>query len=214
MSHLINFRDAVDASKLDPNARDAVYYMDGEFANEAEVRARCPHARLHAITVRGATGPHVFACDSELGDLTIPQTVAWTEEQVKLNVHPIVDYADQDRWLNQGLLKELAHYGNRIERWDADYDGSPSLPAWASAKQYADGSADLDVARAAFFGDPATGTAQLAATYDLSTGHWTIRNLPANVELGERDDWASALVQFNVHTGRVRVTPRPWNATA
>ena len=153
MSLLINFKDAVNASVLDPNATVAVFYCDGLFENEAAVRARCPHARLYAITTQGATGKGIFACDSETGDLTIAETVAWVGEQVRLGASPIVVYADADRWLNLGLLSDLAHYGNRIERWDANYDGSPNIPKWASAKQYATGSVDLDVARADFFRD-------------------------------------------------------------
>src|ERR1700733_2688650 len=135
MPLLINFKDAVNASILDQTASHAVFYMDGDFENEAAVRAQCPHAKLYAITVRGATGHGIFACDSETGDLDIPQTEAWTAAQVALNVSPIVDYANQDRWLNLGLLAALAHYGERIERWDADYDGSAVIPSWASAKQ-------------------------------------------------------------------------------
>jgi hypothetical protein len=154
MTKLIDFRDAVNAAVLDPAATDAVYYLDGRYANRAAVAARCPHARLHAITVRGATGKHIFACDSENGDLTIPETEAWVAEQVRLDVNPIVVYADEDRWINLGLLDALAHYGGRIERWDADYDGSPTIPPWASAKQYATGDVDLDAARAAFFTGP------------------------------------------------------------
>jgi hypothetical protein len=154
MTKLIDFKDAVNAGVLDPGATNAVYYMDGRYANRAAVAARCPHAILHAITVRGATGPHVFACDSEAGDLTIQETEAWVAEQIRLNVDPIVVYADEDRWINLGLLDALAHYGTRIERWDADYDGSPTIPPWASAKQYATGDVDLDAARAAFFAGP------------------------------------------------------------
>jgi len=66
-------------------------------------------------------------------------------------VSPIVVYANQDRWLNLGLLTALAKYGDRIKRWDADYDGSSEIPSWADAKQYATGNVDLDAARADFF---------------------------------------------------------------
>jgi hypothetical protein len=154
MALLINFKDAVDASVLDPAATAAVYYYDGPYANRTAAAERCPHAKLYGITVRGATGPQVFACDSETGDLTIAETIAWVGQQVVRDVWPIVVYANQDRWLNLGLLDALAHYGDRIERWDADYDGSTAIPSWASAKQYATGSVDLDVARASFFTRP------------------------------------------------------------
>lgn len=151
MALLISFKDAVNAAVLDPAATVAVFYCDGRYENRASVAARCPHAKLYAITVRGATGPGIFACDSETGDLTIAQTVDWVAEQTRLAVYPIVAYADEDRWVNLGLLAALAKYGDRIERWDADYDGSPVLPSWASAKQFMSTDVDLDSARADFF---------------------------------------------------------------
>ena len=157
---LIDFKDAVTGANLDPTQTHAVYYMDGHFANRAAVAARCPHAKLYGITVTGLTGKDVFALDSENGDIdtgckgVFPKTEAWVAEQVRLGVSPIVVYANQDRWVNLGLLARLAHYGDRIERWDADYDGVAELPSWASAKQYADpGPVDLNVALANFFGD-------------------------------------------------------------
>lgn len=219
MSLLINFKDAVNASGLDPNATEAVYYMDGKFANEAEVRARCPHARLHAITTQGANGLHIFALDCETGnlgttssELLIVKAVAWVEEQIRLEADPIVVYANQNLWLVLGLLEALARFGSRIERWDADFDGKPEIPAWASAKQYADGRVDLDIARAAFFGDHAGGVARIEATYDLGSGHWTARNQAARVQLAQRDQWASVELQYNRHTGHIRLRPLPFDA--
>jgi hypothetical protein len=186
MALLINFKDAVNANALDPKALDAVYYMDGAFQNEAAVHARCPLAALYAITVRGATGKGVFALDSENGDIdtgargNFPQTEAWVAAQMRLNVSPIVVYANQDRWLNLGLLRMLARYGNRIERWDADYDGVAAVPSWASAKQYMDGTADRNVALADFF----TGKAFDPPHYDWFTiGSFPSRWGPLNEQL-------------------------------
>lgn len=159
MPQLINFEDAVTAANLDPNQAYAVYYEDGAYANRDAVAARCPHAKLFAITVHGATGPGIFCLDSENGDMdtgardVFPQTEAWVAEQVRLNVSPIVVYANEDRWLNLGLLGRLAHYGNRIERWDANFDGNATLPSWADAKQYLSGGVDRNVALAGFFGN-------------------------------------------------------------
>lgn len=159
---LIDFKDAVTASNLDPAARYAVFYMDGRFANRAAVARRCPHAKLFGITVTGlVTGVGVFAVDSETGDVPVAGTLAWLEKQIRLgvhHVHPICAYANEDRWLNEGLLLGVValekKYGVEIEKWDAHYDGIREIPAWASAKQYADpGPVDLDVALASFFGD-------------------------------------------------------------
>lgn len=204
MPLLINFKDAVNASVLDPNALDAVFYMDGDFENEIAVRRQCPHARLFAITTRGATGHGIFACDSETGDLTVAETEAWVVEQVRLDVKLIVVYANQDRWLNQGLLAALAKYGDRIERWDADFDGNPTIPSWASAKQYATGNVDLDSARASFFSgvtpvDLPHGTAHFAGTYNLATGKWTIHGMPGlDVHFAGPKWQASAEIQLQI----------------
>jgi hypothetical protein len=202
MTLLINFKDAVDASALDPAATVAVFYCDGRWPNRVQVAARCPHAKLYAITVLGATGHGIFACDSETGDLPIAQTESWVAEQVAAGVKPIVVYANQDRWLNLGLLAALAKYGDRIERWDADYDGVAAVPSWASAKQYVDGTADLNVARVDFFtgAQPAppavhqwsaeiqvavpegsTGVLRFHGELVLKTGKWAVAGLPGVV---------------------------------
>lgn len=150
---LIEFQDAVTASNLDPGQSHAVYYMDGSFANRDAVAAQCPHALLFGITVFGMTGHEVFACDSEAGDMGIDQTVSWVKQQVALGVDPIAVYANQDRWLNQGLLTKLSAYGNRIKRWVAHYDNVAVIPPWADCKQYVSlGTVDVNVARPDFFG--------------------------------------------------------------
>lgn len=151
---LISFEDAVTASNLNPDQLYAVFYCDGIYANEAAVRARCPRAKLFAITVFGKTGNGIFACDCETGDLTVAQAIAWVEEQIKLGVELICVYADLDRWENQGLKVALAHYGSRIKRWVADYDDSAVIPGGYDAKQYEGGitsGVDQDVALATFF---------------------------------------------------------------
>jgi hypothetical protein len=202
------FKDAVNPAGLDPNAEYAVYYMDGIYENEAAVRRQCPKAKLFAITTKGATGKGVFACDSETGDMSVPQTVAWVAEQVRLNVELIVPYANQDRWLNLGLLAALAKYGNRIERWDADYNGSTTMPSWASAKQYATGSVDRDVALANFFTGITPvpkphGKVRVAVTMDIATGKVTaIHPLPGfGVHFAGPEKWLKADVEIQVGRG-------------
>lgn len=213
MAHLINFQDAVDASVLDPNATHAVYYMDGHFQNEQAVRARCPHAKLYAITVRGATGHGVFACDSETGDLDIPQTEQWVATQVSLGVFPTVVYANRDRWLNLGLLNALAKYGHHIERWDADFDGNPIVPLWADAKQYRSTNVDSNVALANFFDAPPprkpddpNGHAALTLT---PSGVWTIHGTSPGSPINTgKNTWAAEVTQRD---GAWGVFPLPFS---
>lgn len=151
---LIEFQDAVGASVLNPDALYAIYYADGSWPNETAVRAQCPHAKLFGVTVRGLTGPSIFACDCETGDLTPAEAVAWVSRQVDLGVKTICVYANLDTWLNQGLKAALDHYGARIKRWVADFNGVDAIQPWADAEQYSSTDIDLDVARATFFGDP------------------------------------------------------------
>lgn len=216
---LIDFEDAVDASHLDPNATHAVYYADGAFANRAAVAARCPHAKLYAITVHGLTGPGIFACDSETGDLTVPETEAWVAEQVRLGVRLICVYANLNRWLNEGLKAALDKYGHRIRRWVADWNNVPQIPSWADADQFfSDASVDKDVAVATFFGDdqpaPAgpTGKANAAVQIDFHTWRWIVHKLPGTFRGAPPGRWASAEVQINVDTGEWRIRQMPFNA--
>lgn len=156
---LISFEDAVTASNLDPNQKYAVYYADGRYANRAAVAAQCPQAKLFGITVGGLTGPTIFACDSETGDLDVPQTLRWVENQIQLGVKLICVYANLDRFLNLGLLAGVEtlerKYGVKVRKWLAHYTGNPVLEyPWVDAEQYADpGPVDLNVALATFFGD-------------------------------------------------------------
>lgn len=207
---LIDFKDAVNASVLDPGASHAVFYCDGSFQNEAQVRAQCPHARLYAITVFGRTGPGIFACDSETGDMNVDQTVAWVEEQIRLNVPLIVVYANLNRWLNEGLLARLAKYQHRIKRWVALYDFKRHIQPWADAEQWADGSVDRNVALANFFGNApsmpptphTTGVLHFTGTFDPVSGQWAIHGAPGQkVHFAGPDKWASAEVQVKVGHG-------------
>lgn len=195
---LIDFQDATNASNLNPNQKYAVFYVDGRFANRAAVAARCPHAKLYGITVLGATGPGIFAADSETGDLSVASTLRWVETQIKLGVKLIAVYANENRWLNEGLLAgvqalERKHKVN-VRKWLAHYTGKRTLEfPWVDAEQYADpGPVDLNVALAKFFGDakpaPAvhewsaeiqltvpegsTGVAHFAGTVNLNSGQW------------------------------------------
>jgi hypothetical protein len=227
MPALISFKDAVNASALDPAATHAVFYMDGSFTNFAAVRARCPHAKLYAITTRGATGKGIFALDSENGDVdtgargSFPQTETWVAEQIRLNVSPIVVYANEDRWVNLGLLVRLAKYGNRIERWDANFDGNTTLPNWASAKQFQSTNVDLNVAVADFFGDAAPvprpkGTVRFVGSYNQQTGVWKVHGVPGiGVRFAGVGRQASAELQMQegkVGGGRWRIRGIPFDS--
>lgn len=204
---LISFEDAVTARNLNPNQTHAVYYVDGAFANHTAVRAQCPHAKLYGITVFGAVGPGVFAVDSETGDLNVAQTIAWVAEQVKLKVPLICVYANLNRWQNEGLLRALAHYGHRIKRWVAHYDGIAEIPSWADADQFADpGPVDRNVALANFFGGQPVvpqkphGHVRFEGTADIGSGNIvSIHGLPGvGVHFVGPEKWVDFHIQIGV----------------
>lgn len=197
----IQFDDSVTAANLPKDQKFGIFYGDGAYVNEAEVRAQLgPDAILLGVTVEGRTGSKYNLIDCEAGNLgggstaeTIARAVNWVAEQVKLGVDPLGVYADEDYWLNQGLLKELAHYGARIKRYDAAYDGSATIPSWADAHQYLGNVApgvDRNIAKLEFFEKalkpkPAPkprGTAHALVSLDLATGKKSIHHVPGTAQ--------------------------------
>jgi hypothetical protein len=219
---LITAYDAVTASSLPANATHVFYYADGAFANEAAVKAQCPHAVTCGITVIGQVGPG--ACDCEAGDLTVAQAETWVTYSLKAGVYRPRVYANQDRWENQGLLAGLAHYGPNIRRWVAAYPGAgATVPPGYDAHQYEGGTVnpfDLNVCLPDFFAtkppappvDPPHGTAHALVSLNLADGAWSIHHIPGTAHYGGRDEWWSAEVQINRKTGKWRVHPLPINA--
>lgn len=160
-SSLIAFDDAVTAANLPnvgPTQSHGVFYLDGAYANEEQVRARLPHAILAGITVFGMTSQRANFCDCEKGDLTPAQAEAWVAKQVELDVKLLGVYASLDTWHN-GLWAALEKYGNRIKRWCAAYDQLPSLTLTYEGSTYtfdahqwaSDTRVDRNVARPSFF---------------------------------------------------------------
>lgn len=193
---VVRAQDAVTAANLDPNAQFGFYYVDGRFANEAAVRARCPRARLQSITVFGGDAD---ICDSETGDLTPAQTVAWVEKRLAAGAYRPGVYADKDRWENQGLLAALAHYGVRIKRWQASFDGVAVIPAGYDGKQFLDpGPVDLDILDETFFDTeppkpPAPvklphGTGRILIDVDLTHRTESHHHIPGTASWGTKDE--------------------------
>lgn len=223
MTGLIFFEDAVTAGNLDPAGEFGCFYIDGTFANGTAVRTHLPHATLFGITVHGMTGPNIACCDSENGDMTVPQTLAWVDTQIKLAAPLIIVYANLDRWTNGGLLAALSGHGKRIKRWIAHYDNVAKIPAGYDCKQYADpGPVDKNVALPDFFGavakprPVASGTAHFEGSFNLKTGQWTIHGIPGmGVKFAGPQRWASAEVQLQLggdQAGHWRVRGMEFNA--
>lgn len=144
--------DAVTVSNIPDTAQACAAYVDGRYVNEAAIRARFPSARIVTITVTGIIGPSI--CDAEPGDLTSEQAIAWVEESLAAGVWRPCVYADKFHW-DSGLYAALEHYGNRIRRWVAHYDGVAVVPVGFDAKQFSTGNFDTSICLPSFFQPPA-----------------------------------------------------------
>lgn len=211
---LIHFDDSVTAGNLPANQTHGVYYVDGAYANEKEVRARLPKAQLLGIAVSpSTTGKGIQVIDCEVGDATPAQAEAWVAEQLKNGVFRPCVYANQDTWENQGLHDALEHYGGNIKRWVAAYPGTGAdVPAGYDAHQYAGGmtaAVDQNVAIASFFDEapapaPApkkkekpkknSGVAHFQGTLNLKTGKWTITHGGGTAKYGGSKSSKSATI--------------------
>lgn len=200
MTKTISFDDSVTATNLPTTQKYGVYYVDGKYANEAAVKVRLPKAKLLGITVTGKTGPDVAVCDCEKGDLTVAQAVAWVEAQIKLDVDPLVVYANASTW-SGGLKADLAKYGKRIKRWVASYPGiGAKVPSGFDAHQYAGGvnvPVDRNIALATFFTPsalPPSGVGKFSGTFNCDTGKWTIKHRHGSVKWhGKPAAWTASL---------------------
>ncbi len=212
---MIYFEDSVTAHNLPTDQAFGVYYVDGDTANEAEVRARLPHAKLFGITVFGKTGKDIFAVDCEKGDVTPAGAEKWVEAQLALGANPICVYADLSTWDN-GLKVALEKYGAKIKRWVADYNNRPLIPAGFDAIQYENTPlVDKDLALPTFFSpyvEPhPTGVASALVHVDFDNGTWDIRHLPGTAHYaGPRKEWSAEIqIEAGANGGQWRIKGLP-----
>lgn len=129
-----SMQDAVTPSNIDPAAVQLVAgYLNGRYAWSAADWARFP-AEIHVgISVRADyLGGHVL--DVEPGDATPAQAVGWVLARRSAGADPTV-YCNASTWPSVRSAFRAAgvpepHY------WIAKYDGDPTIPAGAVAKQY------------------------------------------------------------------------------
>jgi hypothetical protein len=133
--------DSVTASAIPANAAVAACYIDGAYANEGAVRAQCPHAVIVRIAVFPSTHDgHVIDC--EQGDATPQQAFDWVvsrraADPPHMNLNPIV-YCNASTWPAVRAVFAANPLVPPPLYWIAQYDGVPTIPAGAVAKQYAD----------------------------------------------------------------------------
>jgi hypothetical protein len=136
--------DAVTPGNIPPDPRLVAGYADGLYANLGQMRARFPHATIVRIAVRWTTRAQVL--DVETGDATPAEAVLWcTKTMAGTPNGELTVYCNTSTW----PAVRAAFHAARVaepQYWIAHYDGVPSIPAGAIAKQYSDpGPYDLSV---------------------------------------------------------------------
>jgi len=126
--------DAVTPSNIDPRAVQLVAgYLNGRYAWSAADWARFPDAVHVGISVRAYwTVGHVL--DVETGDATPAEAPAWVQARRVAGADPTV-YCNSSTWPAVRAAFAAAHVAEP-HYWIARYDGDPTIPDGAVAKQY------------------------------------------------------------------------------
>lgn len=127
--------DSVTVSALPTDGDLYLGYVDGRYANVAQIHKRFPRRTVVGITVNGSTLDAQMA-DVEVGDLTPDGGARWAVRKVKAGQHPtLYTYAS-----NAGAVQRACtRAGLKPSQWSlfvADYDGDPTLPPGCVGKQY------------------------------------------------------------------------------
>jgi hypothetical protein len=126
--------DSVTPRNVPADAQMVAGYADGVYANLAELRARFPRATVVSIAVRWTTCAQVR--DVENGDATPAQAVLWcTQTMAGVTSQHLTVYCNSSMWPAVRAAFQAAGVGEP-NYWVAQYDGDPTIPAGAAAKQY------------------------------------------------------------------------------
>jgi len=130
--------DAVNIANLPADATLLAGYVDGRdtTGHFARVRTAHPQTRVLRITVTGGTLDAEIG-DIEVGDMTPHSGAAWAARKIAAGQHPTL-YCNASTWPSVKAEVQKAGIAGRISYWIADYDGDPTIPAGAVAKQFTD----------------------------------------------------------------------------
>jgi hypothetical protein len=125
--------DSITPSSIPAGATMVAGYVDGWYANMPAMASRFPSAVRVPIAVFAHTDDGIVL-DVETGDATPAQATGWVQMRRSHGVDPTV-YCDSSTWPAVRAAFQAAgvpepHY------WIAEYDGVPTIPAGAIAKQY------------------------------------------------------------------------------
>jgi hypothetical protein len=127
--------DSITPTDIPLTAAMVAGYVDGPFAWSPAGWARFSSAVHVRIATRASTNDgHVL--DVEPGDATATQAVAWVLMRRRAGADPTV-YCGQSAWAAIQAAFAAAHV-TQPHYWVAHYDGDPTIPAGAVAKQYTD----------------------------------------------------------------------------
>lgn len=137
--------DGITPSGLPKGAPLYAGYVDGRFANVPGIRALFPHATVVEIAVSASTDAGQVL-DVEQYDASPAEAPGWVQRRRAAGVDPSV-YCNSSTWPQVRAAFKAAgvaepHY------WIAQYDGDPTIPAGAVAKQFND-PGDYDISSVA-----------------------------------------------------------------
>lgn len=124
--------DAVNPANLPPGANLYAGYTDGKYANIDAIKARFPGKPVVTISVNGTTAADVL--DVEAGNIAPEHAPAWVRWMRRNGSDPTV-YCPLSLW-PACKSSFMAQATNPPHWWVAHYDGDPTIPPGAVAKQY------------------------------------------------------------------------------
>lgn len=125
--------DSIDVAGIPADATMVAGYVDGHWPTMAALAERFPHAVRVGIAVFASTNDgHVL--DVETGDAAPADAPGWVRRRRAAGVDPTV-YCNASTW--PAVHTAFAAAGDAEPHyWIALYDGAPSIPTGAIAKQY------------------------------------------------------------------------------
>ena len=134
--------DSVNTLDIPADATLILAYIDGEYANLTQVRARFPHATVIPVTtsLTGDMAAQVYDC--ERGDGNAVSSALWASRKVAARQRPTI-YCSRVGTPGYGwpwVLQQVANLKltGQVDYGIADYTSSPHLVPGSSFTQYAD----------------------------------------------------------------------------
>ena len=127
--------DAVTNTNIPADATLVAAYVNGHYTNYAQAVARFPHATVVGISVTARFNAGIVL-DVEQGDARPDEAPDWVLMRRAAGIDPTV-YCDSSTWPSVREAFTSRHLPEP-HYWIAQYDGDPTIPAGAVAKQYAD----------------------------------------------------------------------------